>query len=241
MDTYRGLIPENEGQRLAALRAYRLLGTAPEGVFDEIVRLTAKLFDVPIALISLVDQDRVEFKANRGLEGVHEVPRNDSICSVAVLQHETTVFENLHENPCQLTNPLAAQQNNFGFYAGHPLVTRAGLNIGALCVLDRKPRLVSGPERQRLATLADQVMQLFDLRALLERKPAAGAATWQLIYRRIEESLTRMETLRALAQWEESDQTDGAQQYQASVNEEAARVLQALQTELESVRQHFAS
>ncbi|WP_426061215.1 GAF domain-containing protein [Hymenobacter sp. B1770] len=239
MDIYRGLIPENDGQRLAALRAYNVLGTSPDGVFDEIVRLTAKLFGVPVALISLVEQDRVEFKANFGMGGVQQVPRTDSICSVAVLRAETTVFENLHESPCLLTNPAAAELNNSGFYAGHPLATLEGLNIGALCVLDRKPRTVTGPERERLATLAGLVVQLFDLRALLEQQPATGVVTWLLLYRSIEESLTRIDTLRELAQWEESDQTEAARRYRVAVDEEAERVLQALQSELASIRKHL--
>lgn len=241
MTSYAHLIPNNDSQRLAALQAYRLLGSGDDPVFDEMVRLVAQLFQVPIALISLVAEDTVEFTGNFGLPGIHEVGRPDSVCSVAVLSDETTVFENLHTNPCQLTNQAAAQQLNLGFYAGHPLHTAAGYNIGALCIIDHHPRQVSGAERARLAALADIVMQLFDLRLVALEQPAVAAALWDAIHRRISTSLTRLETLRSLAQWEESAATAAAQQYQHSIEEETRLVLQTLSAEIHLALQQVAS
>ncbi|MVN74777.1 GAF domain-containing protein [Hymenobacter sp. HMF4947] len=157
------LIPANDRERLLALAPYRVLGTAPDAVFDEIIRLTAKLFDVPIALVSLVEEGSVWFKANFGLAGVERVARNESVCSVAILQEETTIYQDLHADPCQLTDARAAEALQMRFYAGHPLQDHTGHNIGALCVIDRQPRQFSATEQHRLQRLARVVMQLLEI------------------------------------------------------------------------------
>jgi GAF domain-containing protein len=225
MTDYVPLIPANDTQRLAALQAYHLLGTGPDAVFDELVRLVAQLFDVPIALISLVAEDTVEFQGNFGLADVRVVDRPDSVCSVAVLHEATTVFEDLHTNPCQLTNQEAAQQLNLGFYAGHPLRTPTGYNIGALCIIDHQPRVVSEPERTQLELLADIVIHLFDLRLTVLERP---------------EVATAIETLRALGQWEDSVTTLAAQQYRRSIDEEAQLIIQALGAEVRAALRQVA-
>ncbi|OUJ69180.1 GAF domain-containing protein [Hymenobacter crusticola] len=241
MTEYAHLIPANDPQRLAALQAYRLLGTTPDAVFDELTRLVAQLFAMPIALISLVAEGTVEFTGNFGLSEVRAVDRPDSICSVAVLQDTTTIFEDLHANPCALTNPMAAQQLNLGFYAGHPLHTPAGYNIGALCLIDHQPRSLSEAERQRLEALAGIVLELFDLRLAVLEQPAVAVALWETIYQRISTSLTRLETLRSLSTWEESAATPAAQLYQRSIDEEAQLVLQALQGEVRAALRQVAA
>lgn len=236
MTGYPHLIPANDPRRVAALQAYHLLGTDPDALFDEIVRLTAKLFDVPVALISLVSEQEVEFQGNYGLPGVRKVSREDSICSVAVLSDTATVYENLHADPCHLTNQAAADALNLGFYAGHPLHTADGYNIGALCVIDHQPRQLSVTELTRLATMAGLVVQLFELRVALEDQPPTAAALWEHIYRSIDASLTRIDTLRALDQWEESTHTTASQGYQQAINEEALRITQTVTAELEAAR-----
>lgn len=241
MSDYTHLIPANDPQRLAALQAYRLLGTKPDAVFDELVRLVAQLFEVPIALISLVAQDTVEFTGNFGLPNVRVVARPDSVCSVAVLHDTTTVFKDLHADPCQLTNQVAAQQLNLGFYAGHPLHTSTGYNIGSLCVIDHQPRALSALEQQRLAALADIVLELFDLRLAVLEWPEVAPAMWDAIHRSIGTSLTRIDTLRSLGQWEESAATTTAQQYQRSIDEEAQLVIQALRAEVRAALQQVAT
>ena len=164
------LIPADDAERLQALAPYLVLGPAPDAVFDEVVRLTAKLFDVPIALVSLVEEGSVWFKANFGLPdgGAGRVDRDQSICSVAILQDATLVFEDLRREPCRLTRPDVAEALDMRFYAGAPLRNAAGYPIGALCVIDRQPRQLSGPEQARLQALAAVVMQLLD--------PAPGPA-----------------------------------------------------------------
>lgn len=158
------LIPSNEEDRLLALSRYQIVGTAPESLFDELTTLTAKLFNAPIALISLVAADSVWFKANFGLPDATSVKRTESLCSVAILSQEATVFENLHEQPCALIDPQVMQALNMNFYAGQPLRTPDGFNIGALCVIGREARTFSPDEQQLLHYLATTVMLLLELR-----------------------------------------------------------------------------
>ncbi|QNP53831.1 GAF domain-containing protein [Hymenobacter qilianensis] len=222
------LIPNNDQQRLMALAPYLILGTTPDAVFDEVVRLTAKLFNTPIALVSLVEEGSVWFKANFGLDGAERVARNESVCSVAILQGETTMYEDLLLEPCHLTDPGVAEALQLRFYAGHPLFTADGQAIGALCVIDRQPRALSFAEQTRLQALAAVVMKMLDLRLALKQQPENSSATWLQLYHHLDESLGRLSTLGELAQWEESPTTPAALDYQRSIEEEAAHVIQVL-------------
>jgi GAF domain-containing protein len=222
------LIPPNDEARLAALAPYRVLGTAPDAVFDEVVRLTAKLFDVPIALVSLVDEESVWFKANFGIAGAERVARNASICSVAILNEDTTIYSNLLVAPCQLTEPAVAEALQMQFYAGHPLRDDQGYNIGALCVIDRQPRQLSALEQLRLQDLAQVVMQLLKLRLALQQHPEQDSTTWVKLYHHLETSLNRLDTLAELTRWEESPTTPGALSYQQSRDEEMGLVIDLL-------------
>lgn len=229
MPTPTSLIPANDAERLLALAPYRVLGTAPDAVFDEVVRLTAKLFNVPIALVSLVDEGSVWFKANFGLGGAERVQRNESVCSVAILQEETTVYEDLRRTPCQLTEPGVAEALKMQFYAGHPLRNDAGYQIGALCIIDREPRQLSAPEQARLQKLAAVVMKMLDLRLALLHQPQQSAAVWLLLYDHLDQSLTRLDTLAELSRWEISPDTPQARLYQRSLEEEAELVTTILE------------
>jgi GAF domain-containing protein len=222
------LIPANDQERLAALAPYRVLGTVPDAVLDEVVRLTAKLFNVPIALVSLVDEESVWFKANFGLAGAERVARTESICSVAILNEDTTVYSDLLAQPCDLTEPGVAEALQMQFYAGHPLRDEQGYNIGALCVIDRQPRHLSALEQHRLQDLAQVVMQLLKLRLALQKHPKEASATWVELYDRLDTSLNRLDTLAELARWEESPTTLAALSYQQSREEETELIIQLL-------------
>lgn len=228
MQAPTSLIPANDQQRLQALAPYLTLGTAPDAVFDEVVRLTAKLFNVPIALVSLVEEGSVWFKANFGLAGATHVSRDESVCSVAVLQADTTVYEDLRREPCQLIRPGVAEALHMQFYAGHPLRNEAGYQIGALCIVDHQPRQLSAPERARLQNLAAIVMKMLDLRLALHRQPASASAMWVQLYDHLDTSLTRLDTLAELAHWEESPTSSAARQFQRSLDEEAELVITLL-------------
>ncbi len=230
--TVISLIPENDYERLQALAPYRVLGTAPDAIFDEVVRLTAKLFNVPIALVSLVDEGTVWFKANFGMAGAERVARNESVCSVAILQEDTTIYADLKAAPCQLTEPGVAEALNLRFYAGHPLRTADGYNIGALCVIDRKPRELSAAEQQRLQKMAHIVMQMLELRVALAQHPEHASGTWVQLYERLDSSLNRLDTLAELARWEESPTTPAALAYEQSREEEITVVTQLLEQQI---------
>ncbi|GAA4343690.1 GAF domain-containing protein [Flaviaesturariibacter amylovorans] len=159
------IIPENEKERLAALHAYDIAGSSPERFFDNLAHIIAQSFDAPIALISLVDEDAVYFKANVGMPGTDVVPRGVSLCSLAVLDSHPTIFENALEEPCLLTNPLVAGEFGLRFYAGAPITTPEGFHIGTVCIVDKEPRVFSELEQELLKRFADSAME-----AILKRQ-----------------------------------------------------------------------
>ena len=162
---YPGLIPSFEHERLEALQPYQVLATPGQGVFNDFVGVVAKLFDVPIALVSLVRESDVVFVGNAGLQEVPVTDRENSLCSVAILQDGLTVFEDLATQPCELVNPFAAQAMRLGFYAGQALRTPDGLPIGSLCILDRQARHLSEAESHLLAELALVAQGLLQVQA----------------------------------------------------------------------------
>ncbi len=143
----------NEKRRLAALRRLRILDTPSEPRFDRITHLAARLFGVPIALVSLVDEDRLWFKSAHGLDQ-REAPRADSFCAVAVEQATTLVVPDVKQDPRFANHPLVTGPAQVRFYAGHPLSAPDGSPVGTLCILDREPRQLTETERDRLRELA---------------------------------------------------------------------------------------
>jgi PAS domain S-box-containing protein len=160
----KNIIPENEHERLTALKRYKILGSPPENAFDHVAKLAARIFEVPIALVSLVDSEEVFFKANVGMGNMKSAPRGKSLCSLAVLDPEVTVFEDARIEPCLLANPLVAGDFGLQFYAGAPITTTDGLLIGTLCVIDKKSRTFSRHDREILANMAAIVMDEIELR-----------------------------------------------------------------------------
>ncbi|MEJ7662975.1 MAG: GAF domain-containing protein [Hymenobacter sp.] len=151
------------------------------------MRLAAKLFNVPIGIIAFVEEEDVRFGLNYGLDrAMDRVNRWETLCSVAMLHEETSVFENLRDRPCDLINPGLVQRLNLGFYAGSTLRTREGYSIGVLCVIDHKPRPFSPAEAELLERLAAVVMSLLDLRLQLLQEPTWNQQLWAGIYERIE-------------------------------------------------------
>jgi GAF domain-containing protein len=233
MSSNSPLIPPNEESRLEALKPYRVLGSMPDAVFDEIVRLTAKIFNMPIALISLVDQDHVLFKANYGMAGLPRVERQQSMCSVAVLRDETSVYQDLQSEPCRLVEPLLVDQLHMRFYAGHPLQTEDHHNIGTLCVIGRDMQVFSVEEQLRLKSLAEIVVSLLQLRLALLQDAEATPKKWLLIYGDLEQYLTRLDTLKELAVWEENPDSLAALAYKRSIVEEADLMIMSLQKKVQ--------
>ena len=156
-------MPTNEAQRLAALREYRILDTAVEKAYDDITALAAYICDVPIALISLVDESRQWFKSRLGLRR-QETPRDVAFCAHAILQTEPLIVRDAMEDERFADNPLVLGGPHIRFYAGFPLTTPEGLALGTLCAIDRKPRQLSTEQQRAMQALARQVMALLDLR-----------------------------------------------------------------------------
>lgn len=164
------IIPSNETLRLASLRSYQILDSKPEIFFDNLAQIVARCFRVPIALISLVDEERVFFKANVGMPGVQNVSRGFSLCSLAILQPQPVVFNNALQEPCLLANPLVAGSFGLRFYAGAPIVTPDGYNIGTVCVVDKEPRSFEATDTLLLADFAQSVMKELERKKGLAEK-----------------------------------------------------------------------
>lgn len=153
-------IPANEAERLASLRRMLLLSTPDEAAFDRVTRTAQRLFDTPIALLSLIDADRQWFKSCIGLP-VRETGRDVSFCGHAILDDGLFVIENALADPRFADNPLVTGAPRVIFYAGRPLKNAEGHRIGTLCVIDHQPRRFSPADRQALDDLGCWMEALF--------------------------------------------------------------------------------
>ncbi len=158
-------VPQNEQQRLEKLRGYGVLDTPPSEAFDRITRLASRLLKTPIALVSLVDQDRQWFKSKVGLEA-DETPRELAFCAHAICDSAILVVPDATEDPRFAENPLVTGAPDIRFYAGVPLRTEEGLNMGTLCVIDSTPREFSEEDRALLNDLAQIVIDELELHVL---------------------------------------------------------------------------
>lgn len=154
---------KNEVRRLKVLWQYDVLDTVPEEVFDDLTDLAAHICEAPIALISLVDEDRQWFKSRVGLS-VGETSRDISFCAHAILKSDLFIVPDATKDPRFKNNPLVAGKDKIRFYAGAPLVTPDGYALGTLCVLDKKPRNLSPDQEQALRVLAHHVVSQLELR-----------------------------------------------------------------------------
>eukprot|EP00850_Spirogloea_muscicola_P017270 SM000146S00990 [mRNA] locus=s146:184248:192420:- [translate_table: standard] len=152
--------PSNENFRLQVLRNYNLLDTAPEPRYDRLTALAGKLFQCPVALVSLVDSKRQYFKSNVGLPGVTETDRCSSFCAYTLLpaKKPCLVVRNATMDSRFSQNPLVTGAPHIRFYAGAPLLTSGGFVLGSLCVIDFKPREFSQQEEDLLLSLAQLVV-----------------------------------------------------------------------------------
>lgn len=153
------IIPDDEHERLKKLHSLHVLDTYEEnGTFKHIAAIASRMFDVPIALVNFVDQDFVFTKAQFGMKEVSAVSRNISLCSLAILRTDVTVFENARQEPCLLANPMVVGELGLQFYAAAPLITRDGYAIGAVCIVDKEPREFPASDQKMLENLAAIVM-----------------------------------------------------------------------------------
>lgn len=147
-------LPPNEKERLAALHALLILDTPPEQRFDRITEFAASEFDAPIALISLVDENRLWLKSRVGLD-VCETSRDVAFCAHALLSTDPLVVPDTLKDERFADNPLVVGMPHIRFYTGAPLVLPSGLIAGTLCIIDTKPREVDATDLAILGTLRD--------------------------------------------------------------------------------------
>lgn len=156
-------IPVNEPERLEAVRRYGVLDSPSEGAFDRITALAARVLNTPIAIVSIVDADRIWFKSHYGLE-LDEIERDTGLCASAVYNGRPWIIEGAKVDPRAFSNSLAASNFGLQFYAGVPLTSHDGYTLGTLCVLDFEPRTITEEEIMTLIDLGAMVMSELELR-----------------------------------------------------------------------------
>lgn len=156
-------IPENEAERIAALRALDVLDSAEEDIYNTIVKAAAEICETAMASLTFVDSNRQWFKSKIGLNAT-ETSREVSFCGHAILGSELFIVEDALLDPRFRGNPFVQGSPNLRFYAGMPLLTDTGLALGTLCVLDSAPRTLNVQQRAALGVLANSVMRVLKLR-----------------------------------------------------------------------------
>lgn len=156
--------PSNEVDRQARLDQYEILDTPPEESFDRLTRIASHIMGTPIALVSLIDRDRQWFKSRVGLEAT-ETPRDIAFCAHAIMFPKPFIVRDAAMDERFSNNPLVTQEPRIRFYAGAPLTTRDGLNLGTLCAIDRMPRDPTKEQIDALTDLAQLTIDEFELRS----------------------------------------------------------------------------
>jgi anti-sigma regulatory factor (Ser/Thr protein kinase) len=194
----------DEQARLMALRRYRILDTEPEAAFDDLTLLASKICGTPMALITLIDEDRQWFKSERGI-GIRETERSVAFCTHAIKQPGRILeVPDTREDDRFRENPFVTGQPHIRFYAGAPLVTPDGYALGTLCVVDTEPRRLSAEQMEALSALRHQAQaqlelrrRLDDLRQALAERDKAEAEQTALIAE-LRSSLEKVDKLTAL-------------------------------------------
>ena len=156
-------LPENEDERLRTLHALELLGSGPDERFDRATRIAQRLFDVPMALVTLVDDQEQAFKSCIGLDE-SGTARSVSFCGHALLDDAALVVPDTHEDDRFHDNPLVVGEPGIRFYAGYPLRAPNGHRLGTLCILDHRPRSLAPEDLDLLKDLTAMVEQ--EIRAI---------------------------------------------------------------------------
>jgi GAF domain-containing protein len=157
------VMPKTDAARVAALQKYEILDTDPEQSFDDLTLLASFICKTPIALISLVDENRQWFKSRIGVE-VSETQRDIAFCSTAIQQTDVFVVPDALEDVRFRNNPLVISEPHIRFYAGAPLINEDGYALGTLCVVDRAPRELSFDQKEALRALSRLVLAQLEFR-----------------------------------------------------------------------------
>ncbi len=165
----------DEAHRLAALREYRILDTLPEQSFDDLTSVASIICETPIALVSLVDENRQWFKSRVGIDA-EETPRDLAFCAHAIHERSVLVVNDTLEDARFADNPLVTGDPKIRFYAGAPLVEPQGHALGTICVIDRVPRELSVEQSGALESLSRQVVAQLELRKRIHDLQQVGAS-----------------------------------------------------------------
>jgi GAF domain-containing protein len=157
------MLMKDEGARIAALQKYAILDTEPEQAFDDLVLLASFICKTPIALISLVDENRQWFKSRVGLS-VSETPREIAFCAVAIQQPDVFIVPDTLNDERFRNNPLVTSEPHIRFYAGAPLINEEGYALGTICVIDRTPREFGPSQQAALKALSRLVLAQLEFR-----------------------------------------------------------------------------
>lgn len=155
--------PDNEKERLAALNRYNILDTLPEEEFNDIARLVAYICNVPVAHVSFMAEDRQWFKATVGFDA-ENVARDTTFCQYTILESDMWVIPDANKEPKLIGNPNIGGGFNVGFYAGIPLTSPEGYNIGTICAIDHVPKTINDDQKNALKILARHVISQLELR-----------------------------------------------------------------------------
>jgi GAF domain-containing protein len=195
--------PANEEARIIALDKYAILDTDPEQSFDDLTLLASFVCKTPIALISLVDEDRQWFKSRVGM-AASETSRDIAFCSTAILQSDLFVVPDALADDRFRDNPLVVSDPHIRFYAGAPLINEDGYALGTLCVVDRTPRELAPEQKEALKGLSRLVLAQLEFRrnlillkeALSDRTKEEHERQRELLH--LQETLMRVLGLRQL-------------------------------------------
>lgn len=155
-------IPENEAERQAAVDSYDILDSPEEKEFDEITKIASIVTESPISLMTLIDRDRNWFKSHQGIQ-MREDPRKRSFCEHAINSpHEPFIIEDASKDERFKDNPVVVGEPHIRFYAGFPIVNAQGLALGALCVIDVKPKSLNNDQIEILKSLSSQSLLLME-------------------------------------------------------------------------------
>ncbi len=168
-------VPANEIARLQSLRDFDIMDTEPDEHFDDLTRMAARVCETPISLISMLDANRQWFKSKFGLLAP-ESERETAFCSYTILGDDILEVPDASRDSRFFNNPLVTGPPKVVFYAGVPLRTTQGLNIGSLCVIDHKPRMLHPDQVEVLKTLARQAIHLLNLHQKVKKVERVGEA-----------------------------------------------------------------
>ena len=217
---HAAIVPDTELKRMAAVRRYDILDSPPDGAFDRITALAARRFHVPIAIISIVDEDRIWFKSHHGL-AVEQIGRDPGLCASAILTNDPHILTDASIDPRSLANPLVAGDFGLRFYAGVPLTTGDGHNLGTLCIIDKEARPIDQAEIDDLKDLAAVVMDQLEMQLSARRAVSQAELMAKEIDHRVMNSLQFVAALLSM-QSRSPDVGDAGPHLQLAANRVAA-------------------